>query len=554
LSGNESIAISINVFFFPDSWYEKLNTAGKTHLFLRGGFFLCPQIELDLIKTSTYSFVAVIKNFLTKDQTMLDVLSESLYQNLKPYLKLTKDKKSVLYSDVRLTPARLSAQLTPDLRQQFNIFKPELNEADAGYIKQYFIDRLKNTSPTDLNDALKDYRIGKDIITGKRHVIKNGAVMPYDFEIWKSNITPEQFDILLSLSIDMVVAFNPHKKLSWRDSIKTPNGLEEFIHYNSYIPATWTMINKPTNFDLVERFIPDFLQHLFPREDERDYVLWWLYNLCHRRCQDILVLVGVQGNGKNTFMNLARIIADKHNSVMASKSFGKEKFNSEVYKRKLVCLDEYKLTEVAKESMKTWCNDFISVEGKGQDPITLENYCSFIIANNYDKNIIVEYKDRRFTIPELAKRDISYVWDVERLREFQAILKDSQEFEETFPHWVIKTVEEKNLHEKYSKHLVLKTPKFYQLVDSNKPRWFQAFMRLLKHQESVNVQDVRNKTRNGKLTEDALAERLQLEHQEREDRNEMPLLLAETIEDDHGNLIFKSFIYESSEDVGEMTI
>jgi hypothetical protein len=469
-------------------------------------------------------------------------LGEVLFEKLRPHLRLTENKKNVLiFHNKQLSLQLLQAHIMEaSLEAKVNL---PFNDELIAQLRQFFIQKFLEARPSTLTDEYKDFQIGLDILTGLRHVIKDGGLQPFDFNLWRERVPEEQYELLNAMAVDMVAAFNPHKPLSWEDRVQTTTGYMTLPHYNTYVPAPWTLIEPPTDYTTVENFIPDFLEHFAPVKEERDYLKWWLCNLTRSRCQDVLTFCGTQGNGKNTFMNLASLIAGQHNTITASKAFGKDKFNSEVYRRKLVNLDEYALKDSAKDAIKCWCNDLITVEAKKADPQPMQNHCSFILANNYVKNISLEYKDRRFTVPELATTDILNVWGAERVRTLQDLITKDEDFQLKFPHWIRKTVEEEGIDFGNATHL--KTPRFYYIAEKSKPRWVATFKRLLKAQDSVSAQDVYKQTR-VRVSDDAIMDRLDMEHEERRERGMEPTEIARVSEDE-GQVCFESLIFDEEE-------
>lgn len=475
----------------------------------------------------------------------LDLLSRAVFESYKPYLSLTQNKKNFTLYGRRPNP-RLDFQsivlehigkglLSPQAAQDESLFSQ---------LRDRILIMLLESRQRDLPEQLTTYQIGQDVLTGTCHILEQGALLPLSFEAWRTTLTEEEYEILYSQRKRMVAAFNPHKPLSWVDKIDTPLGPKEFEHFNMYIPAAWTRIEDPDTLDytLVESFMPDFFETFLPIKKERDYVIYWLNNLTYQRCQDMLVLIGMQGNGKNTLMQLASIIAGQHNSITAAKAFGKDKFNSEVFRRKLVNLDEYSLKGAAKDSIKCWLNELITVEAKKADPQPMQNHCSFILANNADTSIDLEYKDRRFTIPSLAKTDLINAWGMTRVAAMQQAIAKSEMFSLSFPHWIRRRCSEIDTS-KFEKKMFLKTERFEYLAEISKPNWFKSFKRLLAVNVSVNALDIRKQT-NMRVGDDKIIEQLNKEEEERKHRKMEPHKIA-NIRIDEGVYNYESRLYPS---------
>jgi hypothetical protein len=406
------------------------------------------------------------------------------------------------------------------------------------------VELLKENSTANLDDDLKSTVIVMDILTAQKFVTEEGGVKPYSFDAFKDSVEEEQFSMLYAQREHAIVSFNPNKPLSWNDEIDTTTGPEEFKHYNTYVRPRWAYHKSPDSYPLCEDFVRPFLDIFIPGEDEKNYVIYWLNCLKYQRNNDVLVLIGTQGNGKNTLMQLATVIAGRHNTIIGSKAFGRDKFNGEVLKRKLVNLDEYCIKGNAKESLKCFSNDDVTVEIKGRDPVQIQNHCSFIVANNSMRSTDIEFKDRRFTCPTLNKKDLLLHWPKDRIAAFKSSMK-TLTFEIEFSNWLAKEVREKGLN--YPNQMNYITPHFYNIVEASKPEWFKEFKRQLLYKESVNTQDVYKSTR-VRVSDSKLQEELAKEIEEREFRNIKPHAIAKVITQE-GKTQYISKIYKG--DSGE---
>lgn len=406
-------------------------------------------------------------------------------------------------------------------------------------LKKHLVDTLLKSRKTDLDADLKNTAIGEDILTGECYVIEDGGIQPYHFKTWKKSIPEEQYEILYENRHHIVVSFNPDKGLSWEDTLETTTGPKEFDHFNTYVKPRWAYHDDPKDYPLCEEFVRPFLDLFLPVEEERNYIIYWLNCLKYQRNNDIIVLIGVQGNGKNTFMQLATLIAGKHNTIIGSKAFGRDKFNGEVLKRKLVNLDEYQIKGNSKESLKCFANDDVTIEVKGGDPIQIQNHCSFIVANNSMRSTDLEFKDRRFTCPSLNKKDLLLHWPKDKIAAFKAAMKTKQ-FEIELPYWLQQEVSEKGLN--YPNQMNFITPHFYNIVEASKPEWFKEFKRQLVYKPTVNTQDIYKATR-VRVSDSKLEEELAKEIEEREFRGIKPFILAKSVTEE-GKTQYISNIYK----------
>lgn len=471
--------------------------------------------------------------------------AQNLYQEYEDGLKLTANKKSfTLYGQ----QVRSWSALRDYLPARKDIGFP-LDAVAFTEIKNFIYQKLKEENTVQLEEHLQEVGLVVDILNGRKHVKAKGGVKPYHYDAFKESVDEEQFALLWKEREHAIIAFNPSESLSWEEEISTNTGPEPYTHYNTYVPPLYTYEEPVTNFPLSDKYVRPFFELFLPNDDERHYVLYWLYNLMHRKCEDILVLIGTQGNGKNTLMQLATVLAGRENTIIGGKSFAKEKFNSEVMKRKLVNLDEFAIKGIAKESLKSFANDFITVEAKGQDPVQVRNHCSFIVANNSMRSTELEFKDRRFTCPELSDKDLILEWGKEKIGRFKEII-DTKEFQIEFPYWLKNEVETLKLS--FPKQLNYITPHFYRLVEAAKPVWFKEFKRQLLYKESVNAQDIYKATRT-RVSDLRITEELEKEIEERKYRDLKPHVIA-TITVHEGRTQYVSKIYEGEGEDDEPTL
>jgi len=467
--------------------------------------------------------------------------AQHLYEQYSEYLDLTSNKKSITFFDQQVRSWSALRDYVPPINEIGFL----LDNMAFAEIKKFLHQKLKEEKKVTLDEHLKEAGIVVDILNGRKYVTDEGGLMPYHFEAWKDSVDEEQFAMLYKERDHAIIAFNPSEGLSWDEEITTSTGPKEYKHYNTYNPPLYTYAEPVTEFPLSEEYVRPFFELFLPNDDERLYVIHWLHTLMSRKCEDILVLIGTQGNGKNTLMQLATVLAGRENTIIGGKSFAKEKFNSEVMKRKLVNLDEFAIKGIAKESLKSFANDFITVEAKGQDPVQVRNHCSFIVANNSMRSTELEFKDRRFTCPRLSDKDLILEWGKEKIGRFKEIM-DSKEFKIEFPYWLMNEVETQQIS--FPRQLNYITPHFYALVEAAKPIWFKEFKRQLLYKEFVTAQDIYKATRT-RVSDSRIEEELEREHEERTQRDLKPHIIATiTVHEGRTQYVSKLYKGESGDD------
>lgn len=176
---------------------------------------------------------------------------------------------------------------------------------------------------------------------------------------------------------------------------------------------------KPREFNMwtgfaVERIPPNaqgtaepMLEHMrMLLRDAFDYCIKWiarLFQVPAKLARTYLAWCGSQGAGKNIVLDfLEMLMGDSlyfHTTSPESVLFGR--FNAALMGKLLVNIDEVdKATMVAgREKLKDMVtNKKISVEKKGIDPFSVENFAAFILTSNAHDSMPVQSNDRRGAI------------------------------------------------------------------------------------------------------------------------------------------------------------
>lgn len=190
---------------------------------------------------------------------------------------------------------------------------------------------------------------------------------------------------------------------------------------NAFIAPEYRKLKMPRPRPEGVDAISKYLKHLFPVQEQREYVLAWMYSSLVRRAKTSLCLIGVHGCGKTLFMEFMANLHGTKNVSHPDKS--DIQFNDFLSKNTLTIYDELKLTTKSKEDLKRTSNDYIQTERKNEDRKETENHSSIILASNYDDALLLIPGDRRFSVPDLtynrletvfSKKEASKVWDAIR--------------------------------------------------------------------------------------------------------------------------------------------
>lgn len=140
------------------------------------------------------------------------------------------------------------------------------------------------------------------------------------------------------------------------------------------------------------------------------YLEAWLRDAAFSRAKSILVLAGAPGCGKNVFVeHLAAALVGKLNFNKAASGFKSkdQRFQASVTGCRLFFLDEVYLDDSARDTLKVYHNTEATFERKGVEVGRMERvHASIVLANNYLNKVKLEFSDRKFYVPVLAKKSL----------------------------------------------------------------------------------------------------------------------------------------------------
>lgn len=221
--------------------------------------------------------------------------------------------------------------------------------------------------------------------------------------------------------------------------------------------------------------IKAFLEVLFPEEPERAAIYRWLRDCCFGRAEPILVLCGCAGAGKNIFVeHLCSALVGMENYRQPSRRFGTSGFHSSILNCRVFYLDEMNLNATIRDTLKAYHNGMSAIERKGVDVADPEKiHASIVIANNFKHNIQLEYTDRKFFAPKISDKNLTDVWEDDRITTFKKVtLKDDKVIAE-FANYLYHT---------YPAGGSVNFPKgefFNELCINSYPQWFIRFIKIM---------------------------------------------------------------------------
>jgi hypothetical protein len=218
-------------------------------------------------------------------------------------------------------------------------------------------------------------------------------------------------------------------------------------------------------------FFDKLLNHLFPTEGHKEYVLAWICRAVLGRNNTILTLVGAKGIGKTLLASTVGNLVGKKYYAVVGNSILTEKFNSPMKNNRLLFLDEVVAKNQEELSkLKSYVNKYIPIEEKGVDTETKENFNSIILSCNVDDNIGLQADDRRYSVPDLTDINLMAIMNEDEINEFaQDIEEEESTTLQELGNWILDNGEE--YMEKYPDYSPLKSKSFYHIVRSNMALW-----------------------------------------------------------------------------------
>lgn len=344
----------------------------------------------------------------------------------------------------------------------------------GGDTVEFIKEELKNLVPcVDISNTEKILLINKD----------DFRVTPYD---------PKFFTLLYGWSIpdfcnQGILAKHIYNPRSKERMYKATLGTQEVNFLNVYSPPKWmeTSIENPK----IPTLFKNFMRHLFPLYEEREYVYDWLHKSLTDRAYVYLVLNGKKGVGKNTFKHFYRALHGTHNFVDGKKSLLTTQFNSQLDECRALVLDEVRYTEDEENVLKEIQNDNVSIERKGEDATRGSViHCSIILMNNEAKDNFIAVDSRRFSPMTLGDKKLEESLTSEDIDMLIGKFKeDSPYYDPNFiaqiGHWIL----QKGRNKRWGKEDCYKGPRFHELVQTSLSEWRKyiiAEVRALKNSDN----------------------------------------------------------------------
>ena len=318
---------------------------------------------------------------------------------------------------VRLLSFQNKSEYTALIELTYQTALSKLKRQQAEEFQPTSLDRTLNYTFSNITPI-------RDIESGRRYIYSGDkdCILSLDYDTWYDSLPPDK-DLrmsVLSSEIRALVKYNPYKLSS---KIEIDYEGQRIYQFNGYTPPTWRLSRSEGKSGSV--FFSKLIQHLFPSDRVQNFVLNWLRNMLLSRNDTALLMVSLMGTGKGILCQVAEKLVGRGNFQKQGEGFFKTQFNAELVDKRLIVFDETPVNNKNKEQFKLLLNNTIPIEKKGVDvQPAVDNFASFIITNNLISENKLEYKDRRFSVPEMTDKPLSEVYSEEEITAFMDSLNE----------------------------------------------------------------------------------------------------------------------------------
>lgn len=273
------------------------------------------------------------------------------------------------------------------------------------------------------------------------------------------------------------IAYDPRESGSYK-YINTDDG-QEIISVNSHNMPEWrkTELKEPKLPIVFDRL----MRHLFPEDQCRKYVYFWLYNMLDDRSSIHLLLHGHRGIGKSSLLYVAEHLVGQSNYYYVPKEFFDNNFDYELRHKRLLYFDEHTIHSKKNEAQfKQYHEPKMAYHGKGMPITGIEtNFASHVISNNTEETNHLVYEARRYSVPLLTHKPIKEALGEEFLDELHR-LKTDKDFLANVGWWILQNCN----YAEFEKHAPYKSSLFFDIVNKALYPWQKWVMETIKSRAS----------------------------------------------------------------------
>ena len=366
---------------------------------------------------------------------------------------------------------RISSEDETELVESAKIYSQEKKESQREETKA----KQRENKRKDRLDSFGEEDIGLDIA---KHVVpivnleddriifyhklhrKIEKISQMAYRVSKA-LSKEEFEKELDLGL---VRYDPLNKDAI--NLKKDSLGRRYVEYNTYQSPVWVE-QSPSDFAIEDNIYYRLLTNALKDKESTEYLLDWIHNCRHSKCETAVFLVGTKGSGKSLIGQTVSHYVGRKNYTRINNSLFNEKFNEQLFEKQFGFGDELSLsTSKELDYFKNYMNPEFSKDGKNEKVSMERNHISLMAAHNDPRGTKPVHDDRRFSFLEPRENNINNVLPKTVLKEIADQLKTTsnekcpQEMVDFF-HWM------DNREPKHSPSSVYKGDYFYKLVIEN---------------------------------------------------------------------------------------
>lgn len=374
----------------------------------------------------------LFKNYITG--TKLEIASKE-GTKVKPIVRTTNGMPKSL------------AEYISDLKQ-FIYYNPpkdiELLQALSNDLKSlvtWHLESIPNHTENDLPKELQGLSLNCDLTNPKKLflTLPDGSISLVNAKVFLSHFKITE-DAAPSKARLVYTKYDPRMPKGITNG-QVPGFNEQVNILNIYSPAQWKAV--PDQGKTPDQLFFNLINHLFPVEKDRKFVLYWLRKSLVDRAKTFLMLCGVGGVGKNRLKLLFTALHGATNSVDGKKSTLTTQFNSQLANNTLMWFDELRFGESEENVMKEMPNETASIEAKFHDSTSrTQLFGSYVISNNKPRDNYISMDARKFCPVVLNNKRLETSMTIDEIGEFSSKVDLSDpnydnEYVATIGHWII---------------------------------------------------------------------------------------------------------------------
>jgi hypothetical protein len=305
---------------------------------------------------------------------------------------------------------QFAAQIASDLTQRLIQAKAdETAEAEAAMVDEILDTKSLFGAGADL--PLRETKIYRNIHGDKSIVVCRGQKLTLSCEAVKSSLSSlfKKTNFAHSFIVD-------HTEIATIEySVRSPfiSSRDGMLYVNEWAPPPWTSDEtlKPKTIEVIPasfNLYDEFMKKLCLTGEDRNTIESFMRDCLYHKAQTALVMISTPGTGKTTLAQIIGGLVGRDNWMLTTQKMGDTRFDSGLFKKAYLFLDEVPITEGVVEKIKAYLNDYVAAEQKFVNlEKNIRSFVSIMSAINHVKKVHFTFKDRRFNTPQLRRDEIT---------------------------------------------------------------------------------------------------------------------------------------------------